>query len=197
MLQCVVFVIFTFCFHLSAQIVTTRCDGGELSEDATPAAALTYLSQDRPNLNSACIIDAIRILGKKEYSPAIPILVKYLDFRVPDTPGVPQTIRHTHGPTNGLYPAADALTWFGESAIPTLRGAVSNDDLDAIGRSNAAEALFVIAADKVKVVSLTTKAAQSSRDPEATGALKKVVNLMVRYCKAEEQQRCRDAANGN
>jgi hypothetical protein len=190
-------IVLTFCTQLCAQIVATRCDGGELPETATPAAALAYLSQDRTNLNSACIINSIRIIREKNYRLAIPILVKYLDFRVPDTPGVRRTVRHTQGPTNGLYPATDALAWLGETAVPALKSAISNNDLGAIGRSNAAKALFLVAADQAQVVSLTMKAAQASQDPDATDVLKKVANEMVRYCKAEEQQRCKDAVDGD
>ena len=187
----------TLCTQFCAQIVATRCDGGELPEAATPATALAYISQDRANLNSACIINSIRIIRETNYTTAIPILVKYLDFRIPDRPGARRTVRHTQGPTNGLYPATDALAWFGEAAVPALKSAVSNNDLGAIGRSNAAKALFLVAKDQAQVVGLTMKAAQASRDPDTTDALKKVANEMVHYCKAEEQQRCKSAVDSN
>jgi hypothetical protein len=61
----------------------------------------------------------------------------------------------TQYPTGGLYPAVDVLAQFGEPAIPALRASLNNDDFGAIARSNAAEALFVIAADQAQVVSLT------------------------------------------
>jgi hypothetical protein len=134
------------CAQLSGQIVSTRCDSSELSKDATPATVLTYLSQDRLNLNSACISVAIDILRAKKPIPAVPVLIKYLDFRIP----VPQVLRHTHEATDGLYPAADALARFGNTAVPALEEAVGNDDLSAIGRSNAAKELFVEATDTGK-----------------------------------------------
>jgi hypothetical protein len=181
------------CARLSGQIVSTRCDSGELSKDATPATTLTYLSQDRLNLNSACISIAIDILRAKKPIPAVPVLIKYLDFGIP----VPQVLRHTHEATDGLYPAADALARFGNTAVPALEEAVGNDDLSAIGRSNAAKELLVEATDQVHVVKLTRKAAQSPRDYEAADALRKLANLMASYCQPDVKQQCKEAANEN
>jgi hypothetical protein len=173
--------------------VSTRCDSGELSKDATAATALTYLSQDRSNLNSACIRAAIDILRAKKPIPAVPVLIKCLDFGIP----VPQVLRHTHEATDGLYPAADALARFGNTAIPALEEAVSNDDLSAIGRSNAATALWAETRDQVHVVKLTRKAAQLSRDYQAVDALRTLANLMASYCEPDMKQRCKEAANEN
>jgi hypothetical protein len=84
-----------------------------------------------------------------------------------------------------------------QTAVPVLKEDVGNDDLSAIGRSNAAKVLFIEASNHLKVVKLTSNAAQSSRDPEASDALKKVANLMASYCEPDLQRRCKDAANDN
>jgi hypothetical protein len=96
-----------------------------------------------------------------------------------------------------LYPAADALARFGNTGVPALEEAVGNDDLSSIGRSNAAKALWAETRDKVHVVKLTRKAAQSSRDYEAAGALRKLANLMASCCEPDVKQRCKEAANEN
>lgn len=185
---------FIFCLRLPAQIVTTRCDGGELAEDATAPVALAYLDQDRQNLNTACIIDAIHILQDKGYDRAIPILVKYLDFKIPRQPGIP--IAHMAGVTSGFYPAADALDRLGDASVPALKSAVKDDSFATQGRVNAAKVLFDLLHNEPQVIKFTAKVAQASQDSDAAEALTKLANDLVRYCKEKDRQQCRDAANG-
>lgn len=176
-----------------ALLVTTRCDESELADDAKPAVALAYLSQDRATLSSACLIKAIRNVREHDYKPAIPVLTEYLDFRMP-SPFVPYNPL-TQQPTGGFYPAADALARLGSAAVPALNAAVSSDDLSKIERVNAAKALFFAGASKLQAIRSTATAAQSSKDPDAADALRKLAHDMVRYCQPSDRKQCQDAAN--
>jgi hypothetical protein len=132
-------------------------------------------------------------VGENDYKAAIPVLVKYLDFRMPPpfTPYNPLTQQ----PTGGLYPAADVLARFGADAVPALKAALGDEQLHSEGRSNAAKALFVLTADKAQVIGLTMKTARLSGDPETADMLKKLATTMVAHCKPDEVQLCRQALN--
>lgn len=193
MFQKILLVTLVVCPWLPAQIITTRCNESELADSAKPAVALAYLSQDRATLSSACLIKAIRNIREYDYKPAIPVLTKYLDFRMP--PPFAPFDPLTRQPTGGLYPAADVLARFGEAAVPALKAAVNNDDLNKIERINGAEALFSAGANKPQAIRSTAKAAQSSQDSDVAGALRKLANDMARNCRPEETKQCQDAAN--
>ncbi len=182
--------------QLPAQIFTTRCDIGELAENAAPAVAVDYLSGDRQNLNSACIVKAIRIIKDQRYEPAIPVFIKYLDFKKPWPPGVPMAIRRTQGPTNGLYPAVDALASLGEASVPVFLKEISNEDQSKDGHLNAAKAALVMTNYQVRVIKTIIEAAQFSQNLDAAQSLKDLARMAVRYCSSEEQQQCKDAVSG-
>jgi hypothetical protein len=193
MLQKALLMLLVLCAWLPAQVITTRCNESEFADNAKPTVALAYLSRDRATLSSACLIKAIRNVEENSYRPAIPVLTKYLDFRMPP-PFAPYDPL-TRAPTGGLYPAADALARFGEAAVPALNAAIDKETLSLIARSNAANALFVVTKDKARVISLIAKVAQSSADPQTANAFKKLSNDMVSQCKSDELQRCKEALN--
>lgn len=83
------------------------------------------------------------------------------------------------------------------NAAPVLQAAIDNDALSPVPRSNAASALWVVVKDKVQAIALTAKAAQSSGEPEAAIALKKIRNEMAGHCNSNEAQRCKAAFNPN
>jgi hypothetical protein len=193
MLQKVLLVSLMVCVDSAAQVTTTRCNVSELAANAKPAADLAYLSRDQATLSSACLVKAIRNVGENRYKPAIPVLTKYLDFRMP-SPFAPYNPL-TQPPTGGLYPAADALVKFGEAAAPVLQSAIGDKALNPVARSNAAKALWIVAKDKTQVIAFTIKAAKSSRNPQAADALKQLANRMADHCKSDEEQRCKEALN--
>lgn len=183
------------CLPACAQVVTRECAEAELPEKASPAAALAYLKGDRPNLSSACVIRSIQILNNNHYKPAVDVLVSYLDFKAPVLPGIPYEA--TAGVTRGLYPAADALGRFDESAVPALTRAVTDDEFPAQGRVNAAKVLFGLKYhDKPEeVIRLSAHAARATQGADAAEALQKEAEAMVRLCPDNKQQKCQEALN--
>jgi hypothetical protein len=96
-----------FCCSAAAQEVPPDCP----SENARPAVMLAYLQQDRAVLDRTCAGKAIHFLGLKEYKPAIPTLIDYLDFEAPEPPSAMHL-------ANSMFPAADALARFQQCSRP-------------------------------------------------------------------------------
>lgn len=149
----------------AAQTLTKQCNISELSPNAGAATGRTYLKQDRQNLTSARIERAVAMIRKEMYTPATPVLLRYLDFETYPKPVVCYDPM-TNGPTCGFYPAVDALARFQNSAVPALKGAVQDEDLSKVGRLNAALALFHLVRNRPEQIRFTIKIAQSSRYPE-------------------------------
>jgi len=178
----------------TAQTLTVQCNTSELSKDSKAATAQAYLQQDRQNSTSACIGRAIAIIRKEMYTPAIPALIKYLDFEIYPKPVVCYDPM-TNGPTCGFYPAVDALARFQDSAVPALKGAVQDEDLSKVGRLNAAIALFHVVKNRPEQIGFTIKTARSSRYPDVADALTKLAKKWAQYCVPTERQQCSDAVN--
>lgn len=180
--------------ELLARVPSAACN--DLAPDASAAMALKYLDQDRQNLSSACILDAIRIIKVKNYKPAIPVLVKYLDFTIPPPQGIPTAIRLTQGPTNEVYPAADVLAAFGGAATPALKKVLVDQSASKVERINAAKALFYTTVkDRPQVIRFISKTSRLSQDPETGEELSNLASKLVRGCTAQQRQECEQAAS--
>jgi hypothetical protein len=187
--------VLALCLSMCAQVPTRECTEAELSEKASPAAALAYLKGDRQNLSSACVIQAISILGTDgHYKPAIDTLVSYLDFKVPEQPGVPMAL--VAGVTRGLYPSADALARMDKPALPAVKRALLNEDLPTQSRVNAAKVLRGLEwHDKPEAIRLIVLAARNAKDVDTEDALQKEAKDLVRWCTDDEREKCQEALN--
>jgi hypothetical protein len=81
-------------------------------------------------------------------------LIEYLDFEM----SRPVVLRYSQGPTNGIYPAADALSRFGESSVTALKNALDDDASGQIRRINAAKVLFAVVDNKPEAIRAIAKA---------------------------------------
>lgn len=180
------------CLPACAQVITWECTEAELPKKASPEAALAYLKGDRPNLSSACVIQAIRDVETAHYKPAVDTLISYLDFSVPVQTGMPLVIRA--GATRGLYPAADALARMGKPALPAVKLALTNDDLSTQSRVNAARVLRGLEwDDKPAAIHLIVRIARNAKDVATQDALQKEAKDLVRWCSDDEKQKCQEA----
>jgi hypothetical protein len=161
----------------------------ELHEDDTPGTMLKYLQQDRLTLPYSCIEMAMRALGEAKYKPAIKTLIEYLDLK---EPGLQHMVRPGQ-PTGGLYPAAVALGRIGDSAIPDLKRAISNEDNSKVVRVNAARTYLSIVHDEPPAISFVAKAARGSLDQEAGKALMDVAKIFAEGCREQDRERCQEA----
>jgi hypothetical protein len=90
--------------------------------------------------NARCVTWAIHKLGKERYWPAIPALVRLLDFRRPQTP----VDKMTETFPRELFPAEEALDKIGKQALPELLRAITADSTSPIAREHAVGAWMVI-----------------------------------------------------
>jgi hypothetical protein len=150
---------------------------------------LEYLQQDRGALPYSCIEIAIRDLAKAQYKPAIKTLIQYLDLK---EPGPQHVIRPTQ-PTAGLYPAAVALSKFGDAAIPQLNSAISSEDNTKVLRLNAAETYLSMVRDQAAVISFLAKTARGSLDQDAGNALMHIAERAARARPENDRERCQEA----
>lgn len=157
----------------------------------TPQAALKYLQQERASLEPACIDLSIGIVRQARYAPAIETLFKYIDFRKPGgRPDIPPPARI--GPTEGAYPAADALDGFGTSPVPELKKVIEDDSASKVARFNAAQVLFWITPGPSSIAFIYT-AGQGAVDRDAGAALSHLAELAVPYCSKEQANDCKKA----
>ena len=185
------------CLPACAQVVTWECTEAELQKKASPAVALAYLKGDRQNLSSACVIQALRILGTDgHYKPAIETLVSYLDFKVPVLPGRPIVV--LAGVTSGFYPAADALDRMDKLALPAVERALTDDNLPIQGRVNAAKVLFNLRWHDAprEAIRLIVLAAHNPKDVDIQDALQKVAKELARSCSDDVRQKCQETLDG-
>jgi hypothetical protein len=179
------------CSHtcgLIAQEKVPKCQG---FEGKTSQAALAYLKQERTTLEPACIYLAILILEGDRYKPAIPTLLQYLDFKNPDA-----EIAHKArtGPTADFFPAADALSYFGDEVIPAMQQVITSEDANKISRLNAASVYFSVK-PKPSTFAFIAKAARDTGDRETGDALAGLAAKMVNHCDKAEQDDCKKALN--
>jgi predicted Zn-dependent protease len=149
------------------------------------------LQQDRGTLPYSCIETAIRHLAEAQYKPAIKTLIQYLDLKEPG----PQHVFRPGQPTARLYPAAVALSKFGDAAIPLLKRTSSNDDNSKVLRVNAAETYLSMVRDPPAAISFLAKTARSSLEQDAGDALRHLAERAAKSCREKDQQRCEEALN--
>jgi hypothetical protein len=158
----------------------------------TPKLHLSIFDHDREILTDTCILTAIQVIAREGYKPAIPTLIKFLDFKKPEPPGV-HVVRHP-GPTNDLYPAADAMAAMGEAAIPALKNVITADsDTSKIARINAACVLFFITENKAQVIRFTVRAARDMQHRDTADTLTELAGKMGSRCTSKDEEQCKDA----
>lgn len=165
-------------------------------DSASPFDLLQFLTQTVPDeRNGWCVTSAIQKLGYAHYSPAVPVLVKLLDFRRPPTrqeamgfyvrlQGIPE-----------FFPAVKALRQFGKAALPEVLRAIEADSTSQRARENA---LFVwmqeYKHDRPKGIALLNEEKTKARDVEVRARLDWTVQKALIYCNPPEQSSCREAA---
>ena len=161
-------------------------------EGKTSDEALAYLNADRSTLEPACINRALRILGQGvPPKSAMKILLQYLDFETPVPPGFPHTARP--GPTDGIYPAAEALANYDRPTIvPDLKKVIRNDEWSSAARVNAASVLL-FPIPEPSTISFVAQAGRDAVDLSAGKALKLLAEKMADHCPAEKRDECRQA----
>src|SRR5215470_8290759 len=101
---------------------------------ATPEDLVSFLEDTTKNKSTdQCVRLAMKKLGEVRFQPAIPTLIKLLDFK----PTEDVTLM-MHPPYEfKVYPATAALREIGKASLPALLGAITNGSRSQQVRSNA------------------------------------------------------------
>jgi hypothetical protein len=143
--------------------------------------------------NARCIAWAIHKLGKEHHEPAIPALVKVLDFRLPLTP----MEEVFHGTSQAPFPAEEALELIGKKALPEVLRAMKADATSPIARENALSVWMEIyreSDEQPKGVSLLKQEETKVRDSAMKQKLRWAVQKALTYCNPPDKSACEQAA---
>ena len=143
--------------------------------------------------NSRCITWAIHKLGNEHHEPAVPTLVKLLDFRLPRTP-VEEIF---HNISEQSFPAEEALELIGKKALPEVLRAIEADSTSTIARANALSVWMEIyreSDEQPKAVGLLKQEETKVSDSATKQKLKWAVQKALTYCNPLEEIACKEAA---
>ncbi len=163
---------------------------------ATAAGNLEYLQRDRALTDPICTAFAIRELGRERYLPAVPALVKALDFKAPET--LPQPARPIRpGPitwVGSVYPAANALFQIGKAVVPALLDAIASPKTTDLVVRNVIELLVATyREDPAEAVTVLVHASRARTDHVASQRLWEAAERVSLRCVEPSRNRCLEA----
>jgi hypothetical protein len=136
-------------------------------------------------------------LGKQRYIPAGSIIVRYLDFKLPEPPPKPGPVRI--GPLQLIganYPAAEALVKMGRPCSTFVAWAAVNPAASALIQKNALQVLWVIHSENIpEAVTALTRIGQSSKDPLTSQRAFDLAREVATKCPEPERNSCMNALN--
>jgi hypothetical protein len=188
---------FTFILLLtcSKPLMGQEC---ERLRTAAPDDLTSFLGTVVPDQKNAdCVTSAIRKIGARRHEPAVPSLVKLLDFRRP-LEGQEKHGVHSHmRGVSDWYPAVDALEAMGAKALPALLDAIKADTTSMTARENAVVAWMEIyrqSDEHPKAVALLKQAETTSVDSSTKQRLDWAIKKALTWCNPPEATACRHAA---
>lgn len=159
---------------------------------AKPEEHLAYLQPERSRLKPECIQFAMTELGVKHYLPAIKELVKWLDYRIPETPIKERSAVQMH-PTwlGNFYPAMNALFLIGKPANSELLAVIASAETDLV-REHATETYCTI--NRSDVPQAIATLVRASHDSELTSARQKLWDsakwAAMNFCAPDTRNAC-------
>lgn len=162
---------------------------------------VSYLDRTAPNNeNAECITFAIKALSGHRYEPAVPVLIKFLDFRRP-----PNALEKAHFFSTGLgdiYPAKDALEEIQEmrenarsAVLSGLLSAIGSASRSAAARENAVAVWMMLHRDRSsKGVVLLREEAVKASNPAVRENFIWALSKAQTLCNPSDKSRCRAAA---
>jgi len=191
----VMVILFLVVPFLAVGQVHGRYDGWcDSLQNATSPDLVQFLNAVVPDeKNARCVTWAIHQLGNEHHEPAIPALVKLLDFRIPRTP-VEEIF---HGLSEETFPAEAALELIGKKVLPEVLRAIEADSTSAIARENALSVWMQIyreSDEQPKGVSLLKQEENRVSDSAIKQKLRWAVQKALTYCNPPEKAACQEAA---
>lgn len=163
-------------------------------QNASSTDLLEFLNAVVPDeWNARCITWAIHKLGKDHHEPAIPALVKLLDFRLPLTP-MEEVFQ---GTSQAPFPAEEALEQIGKKVLPEVLRAIEADSTSAIARENALSVWMEIyreSDEQPKAVGLLKLEETRTKDSASKQRLSWALQKALTHCNPPEKSACEQAA---
>jgi hypothetical protein len=160
-------------------------------QKAKPDEQLEYLKGNRAALVPPCLMAAFDGLGYKRFTPAIPLLIQFLDFKRPY-----ETLCCRAGGYTWVYPAGEALLEIGRPAVPALVEAIAGSNTPEVIRKNAAGVLnemFWNWQEPTGAISLLVRESRAPRDGPESQRLLDAARELASNCRAETRPTCIDA----
>jgi hypothetical protein len=142
-----------------------------------------------------CITWAIDKLGTKQYEPAIPALIKFLDFRAPKGPM--DEIVHQNLAVE-FFPAEEALQSVGKKALPDVLRAIESGSTSDLARETAVSVWMGIhrqSDEQPKAISLLKQEETKVSDDAVKKRLRWAAQKALTYCSSPEKPACQQAAS--
>ena len=143
--------------------------------------------------NAHCVIWAIHKLGNEHHEPAIPALVRLLDFRSSRT----QVEEIFHGLSEELFPAEVALELIGKKALPEVLRAIEANSTSPIARENALSVWMEIyreSDEQPKGVGLLKQEETKANGGKVKQRLRWALQKALTHCNPPEKSACEEAA---
>jgi hypothetical protein len=154
---------------------------------------VSYLDGAVPNQeNAECITFAIKMLEKRRYEPAIPVLTKLLDFRRPRTAEEKAGVITLHT----FYPATSALEEIGKASLPSVLAAIKADTTSEKARENAVSVWMELHKydESPEGVALLKREADETDDAAIKQRLTWAVSKALTWCNPPDKEKCKTAA---
>lgn len=187
--------IFSVCIFFVVVIGWASGEDCTRLQHASATKLVAYLDGIVPNdRNAACIAVAIKRLTPMRFEPAIPVLVRLLDFRRPPTEE--EKIHFFRRPQipEELYPATGALEEIGQKALPVILDVIRSST-SAKAREHAVRVWMQNYRDESeKGVELLQQEAARSEDPVTRENLKGALSDAAALCAPKDKAGCEAAA---
>jgi len=164
----------------------------------TSDALVSYLTDIVPSDDNAdCITFAIKELDQRRYEPAIPALVRLLDFRRPPNSHEKNHIILRPRSTAEMYPAVAALEEMGKRSLPPLLEVIKSATPAIKARENAVTVWMEIYKNEAPEGVASLKHQMNGTDDEnVKGNLNWALAKAQTLCSSRDRIRCRAAAGG-
>lgn len=145
--------------------------------------------------NSRCVTWAIHKLGDERYEPAIPTLIRLLDFRRPKTEAEKKGFYLRLQVIPEVFPAADALEEIGIEAEPEILRTLEAEATSTIARANAVDVwMEFYKYQRPKGIEVLKQEKIKAEDEAVKKRLGSAIDKALAYCTPADAAACRHAA---
>jgi len=126
------------------------------------------------------------------YAPSINVLIKFLDYHIPDPPKTREPFVQQTIPWLGTwYPAARGLFRIGKDSVPALVAAIGDADTSELIRKNAVESVFLIyGEDLPEGAAVLNRAGRAATSPDVHQRLLDAARELAGKCPEPQRAAC-------